>query len=87
MTKQDLIKKIASESGMQQQQVTPIIDAFTEAIKDCYKKGERVEIKSFGVFVTKVRKARKARNMQTGELIDVPEKKVLVFKPSIHIND
>ena len=87
MTRQDLIKKIASETGMQQQQVSPIIDAFTEAIKDCYKNGERVEIKSFGAFVTKVRKARKARNMQTGEMIDVPERKVLAFKPSIHIND
>lgn len=87
MTKLDLVKKIAAENDMQQTQVTRVLDAFIQSVVDCYNSNERLEIKRFGIFSTKVRKARKARNVRTGEVVDVPERKVLVFKPSSKINE
>lgn len=87
MTRQDLVKKIASESGLQQKEVATVIDAFTQTVIDSYHNGERVDLKQFGSFIPKTRKARKARNIRTGMTIDVPERKVLTFKPSAKINE
>lgn len=87
MTRQDLVKKIAAETELSQKQVGTVVDAFTETVKDCYKNNERLDLKLFGSFIPKVRKARKARNIRSGVEIEVPERKVLTFKPSTHIND
>ena len=49
-------------------------------IKNSLKRGERVELRGFGVFSTKIQKARISRNPKTGEKIDTPEKKTIHFK-------
>jgi integration host factor subunit beta len=49
-------------------------------MKDSLAQGERVEIRNFGNFSLRKREARKARNPKTGEVVDVPAKRVPFFK-------
>ena len=51
-------------------------------IKRALKKGDRVELRGFGVFSTKIQKARISRNPKTGEKVNTPEKKIIHFKMS-----
>ena len=51
-------------------------------IKETLKRGERVELRGFGVFYTKLQKARISRNPKTGEKVNTPEKKTINFKMS-----
>ncbi len=51
-------------------------------IKRSLKRGERVELRGFGVFSTKIQKARISRNPKTGEKVNTPEKKNIHFKMS-----
>ena len=51
-------------------------------IKRSLKRGERVELRGFGVFSSKIQKARISRNPKTNEKIDTPEKKTINFKMS-----
>ena len=51
-----------------------------EEIKKTLKRGERVELRGFGVFSTKLQKARISRNPKTGEKVNTPKKKTIHFK-------
>jgi DNA-binding protein HU-beta len=82
MTKADLVEKIAEKTGLTRTDVAVIVDGFLDAVKDAMKEGKNIEIRGFGTFKIKARKARKARNPRTGEEVPVPDRKVPVFKPS-----
>ena len=49
-------------------------------IKETLKRGERVELRGFGVFSTNIQKARISRNPKTGEKVNTPQKKTIRFK-------
>jgi|TARA_E500000178_G_scaffold250305_1_gene246933 integration host factor subunit beta len=49
-------------------------------IKKALKRGERVELRGFGIFSTKIQKTRISRNPKTGEKVNTPEKKIIHFK-------
>ncbi|MDC1128510.1 integration host factor subunit beta [Candidatus Pelagibacter sp.] len=51
-------------------------------IKRALKRGDRVELRDFGVFSTNIQKARISRNPRTGEKVNTPEKKTIHFKMS-----
>ncbi len=53
-----------------------------EEIKKSLRRGERVELRGFGVFFSKIQKARISRNPKTNEKVDTPEKKTIHFKMS-----
>ena len=57
-------------------------DIILNEIKQALKKGDRVELRGFGVFYTNIQKARISRNPRTGEKINTPEKKTIHFKMS-----
>jgi len=84
MTKSELIEKIAEkvsrEIGITKRQTELVIDTIFDSIKDTLAKGGKVEIRGFGNFRLRSRRARKARNPKTGESVDVPPKKVPYFK-------
>lgn len=81
MTKSVLIEKIAEKvEGLSKKQTEVVIETIFESIKDSLAKGGKVEIRGFGNFKLRSRKARKARNPKTGESVDVPPKKVPYFK-------
>ena len=56
------------------------IDIVLKEIKNTLKRGERVEIRGFGVFSTNLQKSRISRNPKTGEKVHTPEKKTIHFK-------
>ena len=51
-------------------------------IKDALKRGERVELRGFGIFASNIQKARISRNPKTGEKVNTPTKKTIHFKMS-----
>ena len=56
------------------------LDIFLSEIKNALKRGERVELRGFGVWSTHLQKARISRNPKTGEKVATPEKKTIHFK-------
>jgi integration host factor subunit beta len=81
VTRSELIEKVAEKlDGYTLKQTEIIVETFFESIKDALSRGEKVELRGFGNFRLKKRKARKARNPKTGESVDVPEKRVVYFK-------
>jgi DNA-binding protein HU-beta len=82
MTKADLVEEISGKTGLTRTDVAVVVDAFLEAVKKSLENGNNIEIRGFGTFKIKQRKARKARNPRTGEEVPVPDRKVPVFKPS-----
>jgi len=81
MTKRDLVIRISNETGLVQQQVLDVIQKTLDYISESVAKGRKVELRNFGVFEVKVRKARVGRNPQTGEQIEIKARKVARFRP------
>ena len=80
ITKKELIDRIADSTGGRRVQVKRVVQRFLDEIIGELGRGNRLEFRDFGVFETKVRKARKAQNPKTLEPVDVPEKRTVKFK-------
>ena len=80
ITKKELIDRVADNSGNRRVQVKKVIQQFLDEIVNELGKGNRLEFRDFGVFETKLRKARKAQNPKTLEPVAVPEKRTVKFK-------
>ena len=80
MTKKDIILKIADETGLKQIDVKEVVQRTFDCIVDSLSKGEKVELRNFGIFKVKTRKGRMGRNPRTGAGVSIPNKKVVSFK-------
>lgn len=80
ITKKELIDRIAEGTGQRRVQVKRIVQQFLDEVVNELGKGNRLEFRDFGVFETKLRKARKAQNPKTLEPVAVPEKRTVKFK-------
>jgi len=83
MTKKDIAIKIADETGIKQIVVKEVIQKYLDRVIEILATGETIELRNFGVFKVKSRKARTGRNPRTGETIPVPPKKTVTFKPGL----
>ena len=82
LTKRDLVIRISEETGLIQQQVLDVIQKTLDYIAEALAKGEKVELRNFGVFEVKVRKARIGRNPNAPATdVPIPERSVVKFKP------
>jgi integration host factor subunit beta len=81
MTKKEIVKQISDEIGLTQLKTKDIVQKTFKAIVDTLLRERRIELRNFGVFEVKRRKARKARNPKTGEQVFVEPKFVVTFKP------
>ncbi|MEZ6134348.1 MAG: HU family DNA-binding protein [Pirellulaceae bacterium] len=81
MTKKEIVKSISDKTGLTQLQIKEIVQLTFDGIVETLLEEGRVELRNFGVFQVKSRKARKARNPRTGRQVDVPGKFVVTFKP------
>ncbi|MCC6991178.1 MAG: HU family DNA-binding protein [Acidobacteria bacterium] len=79
MNKQEMIAKIAKDTGATKTMAAQAIDSLISSITKALKKGDTVTFVGFGTFKTSQRKARKARNPQTGAEIKIPKRKVVRF--------
>jgi nucleoid DNA-binding protein len=80
MTKKDIVTKIADETGLKQVDVKKVVQKTFDTIVESLARGERVELRNFGIFKVKTRKGRMGRNPRTGESVAIPDKKVVSFK-------
>jgi len=83
MTKKDIVMKISNEINLTQIDVKKIVQKTLDCILEALERGETVELRNFGVFKVKNRRGRLGRNPRTGQEVQVPEKKVVVFKPGL----
>lgn len=79
MNKQELIAKIAKDTGATKTMASQAVDSLIEGITKALKKGDSVTFVGFGTFKTSQRKARTARNPQTGATIKIPKRKAVRF--------
>jgi len=83
VTKKDIVLKIANDTGIKQIDVKKVVQRSLDFITESLSRGETVELRNFGIFKVKSRKARTGRNPRTGEEVPVPPKKVAIFKPGL----
>lgn len=82
MTKRDLVIRISNETGLVQQQVLDVVQKTLDYIAESLAKGDKVELRNFGVFEVKVRKARIGRNPNAPATdVPIPQRSVVKFKP------
>jgi nucleoid DNA-binding protein len=81
VTKKEIVKQIADKANLTQLKTKEIVQWTFDAIVETLLEERRIELRNFGVFEVKARKARKARNPRTGEKVDVEPKNVVTFKP------
>ncbi len=81
MTKSDLVERIAEKLDVTKKEAEAIVNVVFGSIVDAIKREEKVELRGFGCFKVKTKRARKGRNPRTGEEIDIPPKRVPYFKP------
>ena len=79
MNKQELIAKIAKDTGSSKAGASAAVESLIDGITKSLKKGDSVSFVGFGTFKTANRKARKARNPQTGAPINIPKRRVPRF--------
>lgn len=81
LTKRDLVVRISNETTMVQQQVFDVVQKTLDYIAEALAKGDKVELRNFGVFEVKIRKARVGRNPNAPETdVAIPQRAMVKFK-------
>ena len=83
MTTKDIVMKVSNDANLTQIDVKKIVQRTLDAIVESLERNETVELRNFGVFKVKSRRGRIGRNPRTGQEVQVPEKRVVVFKPGL----
>lgn len=86
MNKAELIDAIAVEAGLTKVDSKKALEAFVTSTTDALSQGDRVSLVGFGSFSVAKRAARKGRNPQTGEEINIKAKSVVKFKPGAELS-
>lgn len=81
LTKRDLVIRISEETGMIQSQVFDVVQKTLDHVAEALAKGDKVELRNFGVFDVKIRKARVGRNPNRPETdVPIPARAMVKFK-------
>ncbi|MFH1797781.1 MAG: HU family DNA-binding protein [Candidatus Omnitrophota bacterium] len=80
MTKKDIIMKIAEDTGFKQIMVKDVVQRAFDVMVNSLCRGDKIELRNFGIFKVKTRKGRAGRNPRTGENVAIPDKKVVCFR-------
>ena len=88
MTKAELVDKISEKKiDLTRKQVEVVVNTVLDGIKDALSRDDKVEIRGFGSFRIRHRRAKEGRNPKTGEAVAVPPKKVPFFKAGKEIRE
>ena len=83
IVKSKLLKQLSNNyPNFLKKDLEKFVDIILNEIKRALKRGDRVELRGFGIFSTNKQKARISRNPKTGEKVNTPEKKIIHFKMS-----
>ena len=83
MTKREIVMKIAEETNIKQIDVRKVVQQTLDIIAESVINGNKVELRNFGVFKLKQRKPKLGRNPRTGVAVQVPARKVAIFKAGL----
>jgi nucleoid DNA-binding protein len=83
VTKKEIVRTIAHQTGLPPQDIKRIVQETFDSIIETLVEEGRLELRNFGVFQVKTRGARKARNPKSGQEVAVPERFVVTFKPGL----
>lgn len=86
MNKKELISEMAESAAISKSAAEKALDGFMNAVTVSVGKGDKVQLTGFGSFSVSKRSARTTRNPQTGEMMKIPAKKVVKFKPGSKLN-
>ncbi len=81
MIKQDIVDKVVNRTGLSKKKAEIAVEAVFETMKRSMERGERIELRGFGVFSIRPRKTGIGRNPRTGEEVVIPPGKAVRFKP------
>ena len=89
LIKQDLIQRVVERTGLPRTKAEAAVDVIFEGMKHAMGKGERIELRGFGVFTVKPRKTGVGRNPRTGTEVKITPGKAVRFKPGkeLHLLD
>jgi DNA-binding protein HU-beta len=79
--KLDIVNRVADRTGVPKMKAEQAVEALFHSMKDALTRGERIELRGFGVFIVKPRKRGVGRNPRTGEEVAIPSGKTIRFKP------
>lgn len=82
MTKVDIVSGVYEKVGFSKKEAVQVVEMIFDLMKETLERGERIKISGFGNFVVRGKKARRGRNPQTGDDIEISARKILTFKPS-----
>jgi integration host factor subunit alpha len=82
MTKADIVNQVYEKVGFSKRESAEVVDLVFEIIKETLERSENVKISGFGSFIVREKRARRGRNPQTGEEIQITPRRVLTFRPS-----
>ena len=81
MTKAEIVRLLVNKSGLPRKDAIEAVEVFLASIKESLATGKKVSLVGFGTFLVKSKNSRNGRNPRTGDLIQIPDKKVAIFKP------
>ncbi len=87
MNKTDLVTSMAEKGELSKKDAEKALNAFIESVEETLSKGDKIQLVGFGTFEVRERAARKGRNPQTKEEIDIPATKAPVFKVGKGLKD
>jgi DNA-binding protein HU-beta len=87
MNKTELVKAVAEQAELTQKDAAKAVDALIETISETLAQGEKIQLIGFGTFEVRDRSARKGRNPQTGEEIEIAASKAPAFKPGKELKE
>lgn len=87
MNKTELVAKVAEKAELSKKDAEKAVNAFVDSVKEGLVKGDKIVLVGFGSFETKKRAARKGKNPQTGEVINIAASTVPAFKAGKALKD
>ncbi len=87
MIKADIITKVSVDASITKVKAVEAVEAVFEAMKSAMQRGERIELRGFGVFQVKPRKKGIGRNPRTGREVRIPPGKTIRFKPGKNLRN
>jgi nucleoid DNA-binding protein len=88
MTKRDLVMRVIENTGLGQEDVQDIVQKTLDAIAEAVAQGRKVELRNFGVFEVRVRKARIGRNPHAPSTdVAIPQRAIVKFKPGKELRE
>jgi len=87
MIKSDLVERVMLATGLSKPKASEAVNALFNGMKNALLRGDRIELRGFGVFQVKDRKRGIGRNPKTGREVEIPPGKTIRFKPGKALRD